>query len=369
MQTIVAFIITIGVLVLIHEFGHFIVAKWSDIRVEEFAIGFGPKLVSRRRGETVYSVRAFPLGGFCRFSGENPYEEKRNQEKAAKGKAEVIERCAAECATVDENRMFYAKPVWQRALVAAAGPLMNFVLAAVLYGAVFYGTGIAVAVLSGTTIGEVVPGGPAADAGIRPADRVLEVNGIPTKAWEDMAKEINRRPGVVVPIKVERNGRVLELKVTPQASEKGGNGLIGILAMTKNKPIGVLEAARLGFLQMWHATVATIQAVSQMITGQAAGQLAGPVGIAKISGQAADFGWVSFLSFMAILSINLGIINFLPLPALDGGRLVFLGFEAVRRRPVNPDREGFIHFIGFAVLLFLLIIITFRDIVQLFGGV
>lgn len=370
MQTLVAFIITIGIVVLIHEFGHFIVAKWSGMRVEEFAVGFGPKLASRQVGETVYSIRAFPLGGFCRFSGENVYEEKRNK-KTSEGDSVDVDggkdrRTISE--SVDESRLFYAKPVWQRALVASAGPIMNFVLAAMLYTVVFAGAGVAVGVQSGTTIGEVVPGAPAADAGLRPGDQVLEVNGKAVRAWEDMAKEINANANVPISMKVKRGGELIELTVTPKSERKGGPGLIGIVASTQTERVGPLEAARLGLLQTWHATVATLQAVLQMITGQAAGQLAGPVQIAKISGQAASFGWVSFLSFMAILSINLGILNLLPLPALDGGRLLFLGVEAVRRRPINPEREGFVHFIGFAVLLFFLIVITFRDIAHLFGG-
>lgn len=353
MTTIVAFIIMLGLLIFVHEFGHFFVAKRVGIKVEEFALGMGPKLVSTQVGETVYSIRALPLGGFCKMAGENPYEDKQTE-------------AAALPQNPGSGRMFYDKTVLQRAAVLGAGPFMNFVLAALIFMLFFSVVGVPTDFSRSTVIGDVLAGGPAADAGLLPGDKILAVNDIQVRAWDELAKAINAYPDTEVKLTVERQDRQLVIPVVPKPDRPGGVGLIGIWPKAiKTERVGFFKAVGLGFIQTGRVIAGLYVALVQLITGEIIGPLTGPVGIAKIAGQAARFGLPNYLYLMALLSIQLGILNLLPLPALDGGRLVFLGVEAVRRRPVNPEREGFVHFIGFALLMLFLLVITFKDIMRL----
>ncbi|MBE3575936.1 MAG: RIP metalloprotease RseP [Firmicutes bacterium] len=377
LTTIVAFVVTLGVLVFVHEFGHFIVAKAVGIKVEEFALGMGPKVVGRQHGETLYSLRALPLGGFCRMAGENPYEDQRNQgpgsggakREAPSGVGSWDGQSPASASAVERERMFYAKSPWQRAAVLAAGPLMNFVLAMVLSTLIFALFGVSTSLSQGTTLGQVIWGGAAAEAGLMPGDRIEAINGRPVKTWDELAGFIRSHPGQLLTFTVRRQNTVFSVDIRPRQEQKGGPGLIGIYPEpVKTQKVGLLQAAWLGVTSTVNVTWGTLTAFYQMITGQLRSQLAGPVAIAQLTGQAARFGWDSLLNFVAILSINLGLINLLPLPALDGGRLVFVGVELVRRRPVNPEKEGFVHFLGFAFLMALLLVITFSDVARIIGG-
>ncbi|MCL4516022.1 MAG: RIP metalloprotease RseP [Firmicutes bacterium] len=355
MTTLVAFMIMLGLLIFVHEFGHFIVAKRVGIKVEEFALGMGPKLVSAQVGETAYSLRVLPLGGFCKMAGENQYEDKKGDAGAT-----------TPARKADEGRMFYDKPVWQRAAVLGAGPFMNFVLAAVIFMLFFAVVGVPTDFSQGTVIGDVLAGGPAADAGLLPGDQVLAVNDIQVQNWDELAKAINAYPNVEVKMTILRQGRQMVIKTVPKPDRPGGVGLIGIWPKaTRTERVGAFKAVGLGFVQTGRVIAGLYVALVQIITGEIIGPLTGPVGIAKIAGQAARFGLANYLYLTALLSVQLGILNLLPLPALDGGRLVFLGVEAVRRRPVNPEREGFVHFIGFALLMLFLLVITFKDIMRL----
>lgn len=354
MLTVISFLVVLGVLVIAHEFGHFIVAKKVGIMVEEFAVGMGPRLWSFQRGETIYSIRILPLGGFCRMAGENPYEESLAGEEERR--------------RVDPARTFYARPVWERVAVVAAGPLMNFLLAVVVFAVIFSVFGIPAGPTNEPVIGEVIPGQPAAEAGLMPGDRVLRINGEKIATWTQLAKVINAHPGQEVLMEVQRGEEVLRLKVTPQAEKPGGVGIIGIIpAATRTLKVGPLQGLALGFVHTGRLIVGMVVGLFQLLTGELRGPLTGPIGIARMTGQAARFGLDSLLNLTAFISLQLGLFNLLPLPALDGGRLTFLGVEAVRRRPVNPEKEGFIHFIGFAILMFLLLLVTFRDIMRLEG--
>lgn len=354
---VLAFILVLSLLVLAHELGHFMVAKRVGIRVEEFALGMGPRLVSAKRGETVYSLRALPLGGFCKMAGED----------AAGGALS-----AAELPSGERERQYGAKTPGQRALVLSAGPVMNFVLAGLVYAVLFGGYGIPIGWVAGAVVGDVSPGTPAAEAGILPRDQIVTVNGTPVHTWEEMADLVSRNPGRQVMLGVKRPGRpgILRVPVTPQRLPRPGHpegmGFLGVIRKSDEvKRVGALEALRLGFLQAWQVLVAMLVGLWQLVTGKVAGPLTGPVGIARMTGQAARYGLNSVLELTAFLSINLGIINLLPIPALDGGRLVFLGAEVVRGRPLNPEREGFIHFLGFALLMLFLAVVTLKDLERL----
>lgn len=354
---VLAFLVVLSLLVLAHEAGHFAVAKSVGIKVEEFALGMGPRLLAVQRGETVYSLRALPLGGFCKMAGED----------SAGGALSAEQLPSAE-----RSRQFGAKSPGQRALVLAAGPVMNFVLAGLVYALLFVAFGLPVAWVEGAVIGDVSPGTPAAEAGLLPKDQVLTVGGTAVHTWEEMASLIERSPERSLRFGVRRPGRsdVLYFNVTPQRLPREGHpeglGFIGVVRQSNEvHRVGVWEGLKLGFLQTWQVMLAMLAGLWQLVTGKVSGPLTGPVGIARMTGQAARYGLNSILELTAFLSINLGIINLLPVPALDGGRLVFLGVEVVRRRPVNPEREGFIHFLGFALLMLFLAVVTLKDLERL----
>jgi regulator of sigma E protease len=354
---VLAFVFVLGLLVLAHEFGHFAVAKRVGIKVEEFALGMGPRLFSLRGRETVYSLRLLPLGGFCKMAGED----------AAGGGLS-----AADLRPVERQRQFGAKPPGQRALVLAAGPVMNFVLAGLVYALLFALFGLPVGWVKGAVVGDVSPGTPAAEAGILPGDRILKVNGVTVATWEEMAGLIARHPEQPMALVIQRPGRsqLLHLVVTPQRLPRPdrpeGAGFLGVTRQSNEvRRVNPGQALRLGFLQAWQVLVAMLDGLWQLVTGKVAGPLTGPVGIARMTGQAARYGFDSVLELTAFLSLNLAIINLLPIPALDGGRLVFLGVEVIRRRPVNPEREGFIHFLGFAFLMLFLAVVTLKDLERL----
>ncbi|HBT47789.1 MAG TPA: RIP metalloprotease RseP [Peptococcaceae bacterium] len=336
-MTLLWALIVFSLLIVAHELGHFLVAKRAGIKVEEFAIGMGPALVQFKRGETVYSLRALPLGGFNRMAGM----EGDNQ---------------------DDPRGFNRKPVSVRMAVIAAGSLMNFLLAVALFIFVFMVLGIPV---DKNIIGRVEAGRPAAAAGLQPGDRVISINGVPVDSWTDMVREINRRPEETLILEIERAGQRMALSVQSERDPSTGVGLIGIRPSWERQ--GFLRSLHLGFSQAVTITAAIVISIIEMITGEIAPDVVGPVGIIQMVGEAASFGLANVLSFTAVLSLNLGLINLLPIPALDGSRLIFLTWEGLRGRPLDPSKENIIHLIGFALLMGLLLLITYRDILRLFG--
>lgn len=351
LQTVLTFIIVIGVLIFFHEMGHFIAAKRSDILVEEFALGFGPALISRKRGETRYSLRAFPLGGFCKMAGEMPEEKGEESEKYLQAQK--------------EGRCFFQKPAWKRFVVVAMGPIMNFVLAALLFSLVFVFYGLPVAPAETTDIGEVIPGAPAAEAGLRAGDRIIEVEGQPVTEWDEMAGIIRQYPEQDLEIKVQRRDEVFSVVLQPEIQEDG-RGAIGIYPDVVREPLSFLNSLWMGTIQTFEVIGALFLALRDMITGAAPAEVGGPVRIAQMVGEAAEVGMSYLLNFMGFISINLGIINLLPIPALDGGRLIFIIVEMVRRKSLDPEKEGLVHFIGFVFLLILIGIIIIRDLTQVF---
>ncbi|BCV21125.1 RIP metalloprotease RseP [Moorella sp. Hama-1] len=336
-MTIILALIMFSVLVLVHEGGHFLAAKRAGIKVEEFAIGMGPALMQGKKGETTYSLRAFPLGGFNRMAGmEGP--------------------------DLDDPRGFNRQPVYKRMVVIGAGSGMNFLLALVLFIMVFMVLGIPADV---NVVGRVEPGMPAAQAGLSPGDRILQVNNTPVSTWREMVDLINKHPGEKLTLLVERGGQQRQVTLTSTRDPQSGVGLIGIGPTWERQ--GLWRSITLGTRQAVEITRLIILSLVQMVTGKVAAEVVGPVGIVQLVGQAATYGLANVLSFMAVLSLDLGIINLLPVPALDGSRLVFLGLEAVRGRPINPEKENFIHLIGFALLMGLLILITYQDLIRIFS--
>lgn len=430
LTSIAAPVFVIGVLVLFHELGHFLVAKRAGIRVEAFSIGFGPALASFERGGTVYKISWIPFGGYVRMSGEEPDEEQQGP----------------------EPWRFHRKSVPVRFAVIIAGPAANFILAVAVYSLIFAVYGVDT--LETTRIGEVLPDTPAARAGLLEGDVVTEVNGSPVSDWRGLVEAIRRergggatlrllregaertlsvgplgdeplgitprldsRVGEVFPggpaaaaglergdrivalagdliddwddlretleplagetvtLRYERAGEILETRVSPESVEEEGEGgetrTVGRLQVgqfTERKRIGPVAAVREGFLQTGWVVRNVVEFLRILVTGRATTDMVGgPVSIFHLSGESARHGFDTLLSLLAFLSIELGMLNLLPVPVLDGGHLVFLFIEGVRRRPLSLKQRSLLQQIGLLVILGLMVTVTVLDVGRLLG--
>lgn len=341
MLTFIASVFVFGLLIIFHELGHFLVAKMVDIKVNEFSLGFGPKIAGIKGKETQYNVRLLPLGGFVSMAGMDPKEETGEE---------------------DEQRGFNKKTIGQRIAVIFAGPFMNFLLAALLLAVVFSLQGRPVAT---TVISETIPDLPAQQAGLMPGDQIVAVNDHKVENWDQLAQQINEQPGKDIVITVLRNGAELQFNVRPVTDESGG-GMIGIIPEQSNRKLGLIESLGQGMVLTGQVTLLILDYLAKMIIGQAPPDFGGPVMIVSEIGKAASIGFFFLLQLAAFLSINLGLFNLLPIPALDGSRILFLFFEKLRGRPVDPLKENFIHLVGFGLLLLLIVIITYNDILRVF---
>ncbi|AGL01285.1 RIP metalloprotease RseP [Desulfoscipio gibsoniae] len=337
MATFWASVFVFAILIFFHELGHFAVAKAVGIKVHEFSLGFGPKLFGQNRGGTDYNLRLLPLGGFVRMAGMDPEEE-----------------------DVEEGKGFNDKSVLQRMAVIIAGPLMNFLLAAVLMAVTFMLQGMPV---SGTTVASVMPGQPAEQAGIKSGDQIYSIAGKKVADWEEIISTISSRPGQPTDLVIIRDNQRIELTITPVVGEEG-RAMIGISRVQKLNPLAALAN---GFKLTFQVTVLIVEFVGKMIVGQAPADLGGPVRMVWEIDRAVDTGFYYLLYLAAFLSINLGLFNLFPIPALDGSRIMFLGLEGLRGRPVDPSKENFIHMVGFGLLLLLVVFVTYNDVLQLFN--
>lgn len=332
-----------ALLIVIHELGHFLAAKRSGVLVHEFALGFGPRLASWRRGETEYSLRLLPLGGFVRMAGMHAEEEGLE--------------------AIPPQRRFLGRPLGHRVGIIAAGPVMNVLLAIALFAVVFAGIGLPAPL---PVVGDVEPGYPADDAGLRPGDRFVAIDGRPVQDWEDVVRTIQGAPGRSLELTIQRDGRILQVPIEPRSDpRRAGVGVIGVRPATETVRTGIGEALRLGAEQTWRVAVGFLAAIAHLVSGGGGVDVLGPVGIGQQIGEAARVGLNQVILLAAVLSANLALVNLLPVPALDGGRLLFLMVEGVRGRPVDPQQENMIHFVGFALLMLLAMFITFRDLLRL----
>lgn len=338
MTTFLASVIIFGVLIVVHELGHFLAAKATGVLVYEFSLGFGPRLGGLRRGDTAYNVRLLPLGGFVRLAGMEPCEE-----------------------GVPPERSFRHKPLRVRMAIIFAGPLMNFLLAVVVLAAVFLVQGLPTPT---TRVLEVLPGEPAAEAGLQKGDRIVALDGREVASWDALVKEINARPGETVTLTVMRNGAPREIRVVPKA-DQAGRGRIGVVPVAEMRPVGLGAALTAGAEYTLRLTALIVDFLGKMITQQAPVDVGGPVRVVAEIGKVAHLGVIPLMRLAAFLSINLGLFNLLPIPALDGSRLLFLTWEGLSGRPVRPERENLIHLVGFALLLMLMVVITYNDILRL----
>lgn len=337
--TIIATVFVLGILIIVHELGHFAFAKMLGMRVDEFAIGFGPKVFSRKYGETIYSLRIIPLGGFNKIAGMDPEEEQ-------------------------DERSFNTKPIWARMLVIVAGSMMNLLLPVFLFTIVFLGTGIDTP-SDQPVLGELLPGKPAISAGMATGDRILTVNKEAIKSWKQFVAVIQKNGNNPLVVQFERGGEEKQLTVQPEYDEQAQRSIIGIMPEIKNYRPGVFEAVGLSFKQTFMVADTMLKSIGQMLTGRAAADVAGPIGVAQMAGQVANMGFMPLLQFTALFSINLGLLNLFPLPVLDGGYVVALALEGIRGRSLNKNIMQYLQMLGFALLLLLMIFATFKDITRL----
>ena len=343
-MTIIIAIIILAVLILAHELGHFVVARRIGIPVHEFSLGFGHKLFSTKKDGVEYSLRLIPLGGFVRMAGEEPGD-------------------------MNNPEGFNNRKPWEKMAVAFAGPFMNFVLAIFIFIYTFAVIGVAQP-MDAAIVGEVMKGKPAAAAGLKTNDRILSVNDTNIDSWEQFVNTIKQNDvGAPLEVEIDRGGAVSSITLRSVQDESTGNPIVGVYPQIEFERQGILDAIKLGFIQTYHMTILLLGGLGMLFTGAVStSELAGPVGITNMVGEAARGGIVYLLSFTAFLSINLGIINLLPIPALDGSRIGFAVLEAVRRKPMDPEKEGFIHWIGFLFLMLIIVFATYNDIVRLFKG-
>jgi len=341
-MSILIALVVIAVIVLVHELGHFIAARRVGIPVHEFSIGFGYKLFSFKKDGIEYSLRLIPLGGFVRMSGE---EEDFN----------------------DPNGYSSRTPL-EKIRVSFAGPFMNFVLAFIIFIYSYAVIGIPNA-SNEPVIGKVFAGKPADEAGLKKGDKILSINGITVNSWEDIISIMSTsQAGKEMTINILRDNQELQLLVTP-TGDSTGNPAMGIMQVVNFERQSIINSIKIGFLQTIQLTTALLSALWILITGGAsANDIAGPVGIMGLVGEAAQGGTIFLLAFTAFLSINLGIINLLPFPALDGSKIVFALIESIRKKPIEPEKEGLIHWVGFMFLMLIIIIATYNDILKLIKG-
>jgi regulator of sigma E protease len=343
-RTVLAFVVVLGVLVFIHELGHYLAARWRGIHVERFAVGFGKPIAAwtDARG-TEWRVGWLPLGGYVKLHGQEQPGEATPEQIAAWRPGET----------------FHEKPVRDRAIVVAAGPLANFALAAVLFGALYATVG---APSTTTTLAVVQENSAAARAGLLPGDRIVALDGQPVTRFEQIQRHVQPRAGQEIVVTLQRDGAERSLRVVPEA--RGGAGILGVGAgaaqFERMDPFSALWG---GVVQTWEVSRQTLAAVGQMIIGtRGTDDLGGPLGIGKIAGDAAKLGLASLVTFMAILSVNLALINLFPIPILDGGHLVFYAFEAIRGRPLPPRAQEIGFRAGFALLITLFVFATWNDL-------
>lgn len=332
-------VVVIGALVFFHELGHFLAAKAADMYVQEFALGMGPALISVQRGETKYSLRLLPIGGFLRVAGE---------EATAVG------------AAIPQARRYDKKSVWQRMLFVAGGSFMNFLLAVLIFAVIFMAVGVP---SRAPVLGTVNEGWPAQQAGMQPGDRILTIGDVSISTWAGIQQAIAGSGGQPLAVVFRRGEQERTAVVTPRRDEATGRFLVGVAP--QNQRFGPLSALWLGARETATLTAQIVSVIGRMLTGRMPAEGAGPIGIMVMVGEVARTGIANLLSFVAIISIQLGLFNLLPIPALDGSKLIFLTLERLRGRPVDPEKENMIHLIGFVLLMALIVLVTFGDLRRL----
>ena len=420
MTTVIAFIIIFGALVFFHELGHLYFAKKAGILCREFAIGFGPKVFSFMKNETVYTIRLLPIGGFVRMAGEDPEmveikpgyrvglvlnkDEKvqkiilNNKDKFPNAIVMEVEKAdiehklfisgyldgdeeevlrtfsilqdaflvedGSETQIAPYDRQFASKTLGQRTMTIFAGPMMNFVLAFFIF--------IIVALLQGIPsndpmLGKLTQDGVALSSGLKEGDVVQAIDNVEISGWSDVVEVIRKSPEKEITFSIEREGNTLDVPITPRLSKLENGETIGVIGVYSPTEKSALQSIKYGATETYFWTKEIFVSLGKLVSGQfTLDALSGPVGIYEATDTVAKNGIYYLMKWAGMLSINLGIMNLLPIPALDGGRLLFFAVEAVRGKPIDRQKEGMVHFLGFALLMLLMLVVTWNDIQRFF---
>jgi len=360
-EKLLLFLVMLSVLVVLHEYGHFLLARRNGVRVDDFALGMGPTLLkwTSKRSGTNYRLNLLPIGGYCAMKGEDGKTTEAEQQRSFRDDGKH-----------DEDN-FQAKTPLQRLAIVVAGPIANFIVALVLLflsAAVF---GVADRAPT-TRVYQLLPGYPAQQAGLHPGDLITAIDGVPMRDGDQLVDVIHASPGKTLRVTYERDGRPVTVAIAARGVKDHGKlqGRLGSSPMPALRPASIPEAAQDAWEQFAAVFTGTLNILGQLVTNFAstAGQLQGPIGIAQVSAQVADFGWGAYLSLAATLSISLGIFNLLPIPALDGGRGLFILVEMLRGKPVDPEKEALVHVGGFAALIVVMLAVAYHDIARILAG-
>ncbi len=357
-MTIFWAIVLFGLLIFFHELGHFIAAKLVGVKVLKFSLGFGPKVIGRKIGDTEYMISAIPLGGYVKPLGEETGEEISEE---------------------DRSRAFNYQPVWKRAAIIIAGPVFNLVLAFLIF-ATFLSLKLPVAIPDldsiTTTIDSVKEDSPAAKAGLKRDDTIVAINGVSIGDWNEMADIFSKNPGKELHLKIRRGNKLIDIGITPDPvkvkDEKGREITIGRIGISKKLSARVIESSSIfdapfkGIQAVYEWCVLTLEVVVRLFTGAvSAKQVGGPILIVDAAAKAATAGAYTYFNFIAIISINLAILNLFPVPVLDGGHVMFLSIEALRGKPLSDKILAAANKVGMILLLFLITFVFYNDIMRI----
>ncbi|TBR17052.1 RIP metalloprotease [bacterium] len=339
----ISVIVTFGMVIFLHEGGHFLVCRKLGVRVERFAFGFGPELLGFTSGGTRFSICAIPLGGFVKPAGESIEDHTGHPDE------------------------YFSRAPWERLLIVAAGPAMNYVLAFAMFFLVVFFKGIP----EGSTqpvIGDLAPNYPAAEAGMLPGDRILKVDSVDVAKWSDLAEYVYVRPGTPVKVTYARSGEVKLVEVTPRLDAASKRGLIGIVQGVEYRKIGFVGSVVEALKECWHWTAYTVTSLAEKIWAREKPDLAGPVGIVQMVSRAAHSGLENLVQLIGLISVAIGFFNILPIPLLDGGHALLYIYEWVSRKKLTTAIVGAANSVGLALLMSLLLFATYNDIMRIRDG-
>lgn len=421
MQAIIAFLFVFSVIVIIHEFGHYYFAKKAGILVREFAIGMGPKIFQVRKGETVYTLRLLPIGGYVRMAGHDEDEQEikpgmmitieldkenivqklnfdehliiensvpfqieeadlhrsmtlsgyfvNSEEKVnltVSKQATIIESDGTEVVVAPIERQFNSASLWNRIKTNAAGPMNNFILSIIIFIIVGFMQGGVPS--NDPVIGQVSDQSAAHKAGLQTSDKIISIDGVDIHSWDEMTSIVRSSADKTLSMTIQRNGDTKNVSITPKSVEGQNGSKIGQLGVTRTLDNSILSILGYGFTQTITVVVMVLSALGSIFTkGFNLNQLGGPVAIYSLTSQVAKNGLIDLLSFMGMISANLGVMNLLPIPALDGGKLVLNFIEGIRKKPLDPEKEGYLTIAGAIFLFALMLLVTWNDIMKLFN--
>lgn len=421
MQAIIAFLFVFSVIVIIHEFGHYYFAKKAGILVREFAIGMGPKIFQVRKGETVYTLRLLPIGGYVRMAGHDEDEQEikpgmmitieldkenivqklnfdehliiensvpfqieevdlhrsmtlsgyfvNSEEKVnltVSKQATIIESDGTEVVVAPIERQFNSASLWNRIKTNAAGPMNNFILSIIIFIIVGFMQGGVPS--NDPVIGQVSDQSAAHEAGLQTSDKIISIDGVDIHSWDEMTSIVRSSADKTLSMTIQRNGDTKNISITPKSVEGQNGSKIGQLGVTRTLDNSILSFLGYGFTQTITVVVMVLSALGSIFTkGFNLNQLGGPVAIYSLTSQVAKNGLIDLLSFMGMISANLGVMNLLPIPALDGGKLVLNFIEGIRKKPLDPEKEGYLTIAGAIFLFALMLLVTWNDIMKLFN--